>query len=66
MPFVRHCEQIWYSQTGQRRPEKYDADQMRAICKPDKTHTHSLTIVYSSCFYMATMVTRTHLNVTLY
>jgi len=57
MPFMTWGKK-WYSQTGHRW--KYNVAQNR--CK----NTHTLMTFNTYCFTTATMVTRMHLNVTLY
>jgi hypothetical protein len=58
-----NVEKTWYSQTGHR----WQYNKAHALCMLDNQgYRHTLRIRNTDCFSMATMLTRTRLNVTLY
>jgi hypothetical protein len=63
VPLMRWRGKIWYNQTGYR----WQYNTAHTLCVLDNWgYRHTLRICNTYCFYTATMVTRTRLNITLY
>jgi hypothetical protein len=63
VPFMRQCVKIWHSQTG-RRWQYNTAPPLSVL--DNYGYRYTLKICHTYRFCTVTMVTRTHLNVTLY